>query len=141
LPESTARFTSRPYRFSSVSKGNSSKPKATGYWLRTTDYFTCISPMPEIILPAMQINKTASTVFTPLDDGTGVLLNIETRVYYSLNRTGSMLWKLLEEVQSVSLDDLVLLTCERFDINEEKARISLLTFVDHLNKFKMIRIS
>ena len=101
----------------------------------------CIYPMPEIILPAMQINKTASTVFTPLDDGTGVLLNIETRVYYSLNRTGSMLWKLLEEVQSVSLDDLVLLTCERFDINEENARISLLTFVDRLNKFKMIRFS
>lgn len=89
----------------------------------------------------MQINKSASTVFTPLDDGTGVLLNIETRVYYSLNRTGSMLWKLLEEVQSVSLDDLVLLTCERFDVDEAKARIALLSFVDHLSKFQMIRFS
>jgi hypothetical protein len=89
----------------------------------------------------MQINKSASTVFTPLDDGTGVLLNLETRVYYNLNRTGSMLWKLLEEVQSVSLDDLVLLTCERFDVNEENARLSLLSFVDSLKKFRMIVFS
>lgn len=89
----------------------------------------------------MQINKIASTVFTPLEDGTGVLLNIETRAYYSLNRTGSMLWKLLEEVQSVSLDDLVLLTCERFDVDEDNARSSLVAFVDSLNEFQMIRLA
>jgi hypothetical protein len=89
----------------------------------------------------MQINKTASTVFTPLDDGTGVLLNIETLLYYSLNRTGSQLWKLLEEVQTVSLDDLVMLTCERFDVTEENARLALLAFIDRLDSFKMIRLS
>jgi hypothetical protein len=89
----------------------------------------------------MQINKTASTVFTALDDGTGVLLNIETRAYYNLNRTGSLLWKLIEEVQAVSLDDLVMLTCERFDVNEGNARLALLAFVDRLDKFEMIRLS
>ena len=89
----------------------------------------------------MQINKTASTVFTPLDDGTGVLLNLDTLLYFNLNRTGAHLWKLLEEVQSVSLDDLVMLTCERFEVNEEQARQSLLAFIDRLDKFQMIRLS
>jgi hypothetical protein len=89
----------------------------------------------------MQINKIASTVFTPLDDGTGVLLNLNTLLYFNLNRTGAHLWKLLEEVQTVSLDDLVMLTCERFDVGEEQARSSLLAFVDHLDKFQMVRLS
>ncbi len=89
----------------------------------------------------MQINKSLATVFTPLDDGTGVLLNKETKATYSLNRTGSMLWKLLEEVNAVGLDDLVLITCERFDVNEDDARLALLAFVDRLEKYKMIRLS
>ena len=89
----------------------------------------------------MQINKSPATVFTPLDDGTGVLLNKETKSTYSLNRTGSMLWKLLEEVSAVALDDLVLITCERFDVNEDDARLALLAFVDRLERYKMVRLS
>ncbi|MEW6127102.1 MAG: PqqD family protein [Acidobacteriota bacterium] len=89
----------------------------------------------------MQINKSIATVFTPLDDGTGILLNKETKSTYSLNRTGSLLWKLLEEVHSVSLDDLVLITCERFDVGEDDARLALLAFVDRLEKYRMIKLS
>lgn len=89
----------------------------------------------------MQINKSTATVFTSLDDGTGVLLNKETKSTYSLNRTGSLLWKLIEEVNTVSLDDLVLITCERFDIGEDDARLALLAFVDRLEKYRMIKLS
>ena len=89
----------------------------------------------------MQINKSPATVFTQLDDGTGVLLNKETKSTYSLNRTGSLLWKLLEEVNAVALDDLVLITCERFDVNEDDARLALLAFVDRLERYKMVRLS
>ncbi|MBI3652798.1 MAG: PqqD family protein [Acidobacteria bacterium] len=89
----------------------------------------------------MVIHKAAATVFTPLDDGTGVLLNLDTLLYFTLNRTGAHLWKLLEEVQSVSLDDLVMLTCERFEVSEAQARMSLLAFVDRLDNFHMIRLA
>jgi hypothetical protein len=36
-------------------------------------------------------------VLTELKDGTGVLLHLGTRHYYTLNRTGVLLWKLLAE--------------------------------------------
>jgi hypothetical protein len=88
----------------------------------------------------MLINKSAATVFTSLENGTGVLLNLNTLNYYSLNRTGTLLWKLIDEVASVPLDDLVLLTCERFDVNEEEARQALLAFIDSLERFQMIRL-
>lgn len=95
---------------------------------------------PGLSFTLMLINKTASTVFTPLDDGTGVLLNLGTLNYYSLNRTGTLLWKLIDEVNAVPLDDLVLLTCERFEVGEDDARAALLAFVDHLARFEMVRL-
>ena len=92
------------------------------------------------MLPAMLITKSAPTVFTPLEDGTGVLLNLDTLNYYSLNHTGILLWKLLEEVKSVALEDLILLTCERFEVSEDDARLALLAFVDDLERYDIVRL-
>jgi hypothetical protein len=36
-------------------------------------------------------------LFTELDDGTGVLLNLETKFYFTLNRTAVFIWKTLAE--------------------------------------------
>ena len=93
------------------------------------------------MLPAVQIEKTGQTVFNALDDGTGVLLNVETMAYYKLNKTGVHLWKLLEEVKTVSLDDLVMLTCERYEVSADEARMALLAFIDRLEQYKMIRLT
>ena len=89
----------------------------------------------------MHIEKIGQTVFNALDDGTGVLLNVEMMTYYSLNKTGVHLWKLIDEVKSVSLDDLVMLTCERYEVSAEEARLTLLAFIDRLEQYKMIRLS
>lgn len=89
----------------------------------------------------MHIEKTGQTVFNALDDGTGVLLNVEMMTYYSLNKTGVHLWKLIDEVKSVSLDDLVMLTCERYEVSAEEARLALLAFIDRLEQYKMIRLT
>ena len=35
-------------------------------------------------------------LFTELDDGTGVLLHLDTKFYYTLNRTGVFVWKALQ---------------------------------------------
>jgi hypothetical protein len=34
-------------------------------------------------------------LFTELDDGTGVLLHLDTKFYYTLNATGVVVWKAL----------------------------------------------
>ncbi len=35
-------------------------------------------------------------LLTVLDDGTGVILNLETKYYFTLNQTGVALWQALE---------------------------------------------
>jgi hypothetical protein len=74
----------------------------------------------------MQVEKLPSTVFTPLENGTGVLLNLSTLCYYSLNKTGVAVWKVLEENNAAA--------------SEDAAQIDLRAFVDHLARFNMVEI-
>ena len=88
----------------------------------------------------MLVEKSQLTVFTPLDDGTGVLLNLETLFYYSLNRTGVALWQEIENGDAPTLDVLVQATCKRFDVDEDVARREIVTFVGRLEEFRMVRV-
>lgn len=89
----------------------------------------------------MHVQKLTHTVFTPLEDGTGVLLNLETRFYYTLNRTGAALWQELEHTNPSALDNLIRVTCDRFDIDEDSARREVAAFVGQLQDFRMVRLS
>lgn len=43
--------------------------------------------------------KNSQVLFTELDDGTGVLLHLETKFYFTLNRTAVVVWKAIEAVE------------------------------------------
>lgn len=88
----------------------------------------------------MHVEKSSLTVFTPLDDGTGVLLNVDTLFYYSLNRTAVILWKEIEANKSISADDLVPALCERFDVDGESASREIAAFVEKLEELKILRV-
>ncbi len=88
----------------------------------------------------MEIERSSQTVFTPLEGGTGVLLNLDTLLYYSLNRTGSHLWRHIEASERVTIDELVRVTCNEFDVDEKGARQALAPFVERLRELKMVRI-
>jgi hypothetical protein len=94
-----------------------------------------------VYFKTMLVEKSPLTVFTPLDDGTGVLLNLETLFYYSLNRTGVALWQEIERGDSPTLDVLVQATCKRFDVDEDGARREIVAFVDRLEEFRMVRVA
>ena len=53
-----------------------------------------------------KIKPHSEVVFTKLSDGEGILLNLQTKLYYSLNSTGSFLWQLIEKNPSLSVSDL-----------------------------------
>jgi len=89
----------------------------------------------------MRIERTTQTVFTPLADGTGVLLNLDTLVYYRLNRTAAALWQEIDSGAALSLDDLVQHTCETYEVDDQHAHESLGEFVTRLAEFKMIRLA
>ena len=89
----------------------------------------------------MQVEKVSSTVFTLLADGTGVLLNLDTLLYYSLNRSGAAIWKQIDAKNRVSLEDLVVSTCNQFEVDYAGARRALTSFVEELVKLKMVHLS
>lgn len=88
----------------------------------------------------MILEKSAQTVFTPLEDGSGVLLNLQTLFYYNLNRTGAALWQEFERNSQPTLNSLVESICKRFDVTEDGARREVLDFIERLKEFKMIRV-
>lgn len=87
----------------------------------------------------MRVEKSARTVFTPLDDGTGVLLNVDTLLYYSINRTGVALWKKIDTNNPYTLDDLLHTVCERFDIDQQVAHSEASAFVEKLEELGILR--
>jgi hypothetical protein len=88
----------------------------------------------------MRVEKSSTTVFTPLDDGTGVVLNVDTLVYYRLNRTGVALWKEIEAQNPFTLDDLLPAMCERFEIDRDEARREVAAFVERLEALRILRV-
>lgn len=89
----------------------------------------------------MLVQKSPQTVFTLLDDGAGVLLNLETLCYYSLNRTGVALWQEIERGNPPTLDSLVSSTCQRFEVDDDSARRAVVAFIERLEEFKMVRVA
>ena len=88
----------------------------------------------------MLIEKSAPTVFTPLEDSTAVLLNLGSRAYYDLNRTGAFVWRQIEKWQVLTLDDLVRAAREQFEVTEDEARQQLKTFLERLEQLKLIQL-
>ena len=70
-----------------------------------------------------------------------MLLNLETLFYYSLNKTGTLLWREIDGNKSTTLDELVSKVCERFEVERDTARQEVGTFVRYLEQYKMIRLS
>jgi len=89
----------------------------------------------------MRIRKASKTVFTPLADGTGVILELETLLYYSVNRSGSALWQEIEKSDVVSLDSLVETVCSRFEVTRETAAPSILSFLQRLLDIKLVQLA
>ena len=102
---------------------------------------TCAQQLQSLFLLVMHIEKSSQTVFTPLADGNGVLLNLETLFYYNLNRTGSVLWQQIEAGKDLTLDDLLRSTCEQFEVDETSAHQFISAFVKQLEQLNMIRVS
>jgi len=88
----------------------------------------------------MVVEKLSSAVYTPLEDGTGVLLNVETLVYFSLNRTAATVWQQLEAQKSLSFDDLTAVICEKFDVSASTARQEVDSFVRKLEQLGVVQL-
>jgi hypothetical protein len=55
-------------------------------------------------VPRGALRTVTHAVFTELADGTGVVLDLESKRYFSLNRTGTWLWQRVAETPQGRVD-------------------------------------
>jgi uncharacterized membrane-anchored protein YhcB (DUF1043 family) len=75
-------------------------------------------------------------VSTELDDGEGVLVDLNSKRYYQLNETAMFVWKRLEKGQSLPeiIDDLT----NSYDVSPEHAATSVETLLENLRSRKLL---
>ena len=60
-------------------------------------------------------------LFTELDDGTGVLLHLDTKFYYTLNPTAVFVWKALSRAGAGSVDAIAEAITREFQVERSDA--------------------
>ena len=67
-----------------------------------------------------------SVLFTDLEDGTSVLLHLDSKFYYTLNDSGTMIWRALMEHEGASIEELAhTLATTTFGVGEDVLRQDL----------------
>ncbi|HSD11225.1 MAG TPA: PqqD family protein [Candidatus Binatia bacterium] len=79
--------------------------------------------------------QNPAVICTELEEG-AVLLNMETRTYYSLNDSAREIWRLVEVVASA--EELAGALCRFFDVGVEEARSSIATFLERLRLERLV---
>ena len=82
-----------------------------------------------------RLARSPDVVSTELEDG-AVLLNMETRLYYSLNREGLEIWSLLDS--TTGPEDLARHLAHAFDVEEDRARVSVSAFLGELERERLV---
>lgn len=73
-----------------------------------------------------------NVLFTELDDGTGVLLNLDTKFYFALNKTGVFVWKTLAEGAARTPAALAKRLTEVFRVEIEMAERDIAAIIDEM---------
>src|SRR4051812_36559543 len=71
-------------------------------------------------------------LFTEIDDGSGVLLHLETKFYYTLNPTGVGAWKALRDGTAASVAALGQRIAAEFRVEPEDAARDVAGLIDEL---------
>ena len=74
-------------------------------------------------------------VDTELDGNETVLLHLGTKRYFSLNATGSVIWRAVKAGRT--RDEIVRMPVERYDVSPEKASRSVTTLLDALQEQRL----
>lgn len=87
----------------------------------------------------MQIARPdPDVVFTPLANDEAMLLHIGTQTYFSLNETGSFIWKRME--QGTPLDAIADELRAEYDVTAEEARQSVEDLARELSEAALVTL-
>ncbi len=85
------------------------------------------------------ISHNKEVIFTELEGDEGVLLSLESKIYYSLNETGMVAWKLLNGKRTIG--DILDILAEEFSATIERINKPILGFIKALESEKLIIFS
>jgi hypothetical protein len=78
-------------------------------------------------------------VYTDFQGTGGILVDLNTKQYYQLNETGSLIWRGLEKGSSV--DDIVLDMQSIYEVSSEQAHASIEKLLKALEARKLVKTS
>ena len=85
---------------------------------------------------ATQVSPNPDVVHTTLADGQAVLLHMQTHKYYSLNKTGSRVWTLIESGDSVQqISEKI---ANDFGIDTERATADVSSLIEALKSAGLV---
>ena len=74
-------------------------------------------------------------LFATLSDG-AVVLDIQTKKYFSLNDTGARIWALIRE--GLAIDDMISVLLDEYDVSRSAASEAVSSLVESLASEKLI---
>jgi hypothetical protein len=83
------------------------------------------------------LTPTKSVITSQLDDGDGVLVDLDTKQYYQLNETAMVIWQGLEKRKP--LEQIVEELVTSYDVSQEHALASIQSLLKRLQDQKLVR--
>ena len=83
----------------------------------------------------MRYRAIAEALVATLSDG-AVLLNLQTKRYFSLNETGTRIWEMVQ--QTADEDTIVTILLGEYDVDESMARSEVRRILDELIDAQLI---
>ena len=84
----------------------------------------------------MQVVPIKDVVYTDFQGSGGILVDLKTKQYYQLNETGSLIWRGLENGNSV--DDIALEMSTIYEVTPEHAKKSVETLLSNLEMRSLV---
>jgi len=84
----------------------------------------------------MQVVPIKDVVYTDFQGTGGILVDLNTKQYYQLNETGSLIWRGLEKGNSI--EDIAREMSSIYEVTHEHARVSVERLVSTLEMRRLV---
>jgi hypothetical protein len=91
-------------------------------------------------MPLAALSHNDKCLLTELADGTGVILHLETKFYYTLNATGVEVWKAIAAGAKTE-QDVVAKIVEQFEVDAEVASTDIASVLSMMRAEGLVRPS
>lgn len=91
-----------------------------------------------MIHPNQQVTPDPEVVVTDIEGKEAVLLHLGTKMYFTLNETGLLIWKMLNS--GLTPEEISERFSSEFDVSPEKAKESVFNLIGELITEKLVKV-